>query len=86
MKIHVGNLSPDTTMEDLQKAFEMYGAVTRVNVVADRQSGKPKGFAFVEMSSSDEGAKAIAGMHEQDLQGNAITVAEARKKRNSRAT
>lgn len=86
MKIHVGNLSTETKTEDLQKAFEKYGTVTRVNVVQDKDTGQPKGFAFVEMSTSDEGTKAIAGMHEQELQGNAITVAEARKKRNSRAT
>jgi RNA recognition motif-containing protein len=80
MKIYVGNLSPDTKQEDLQKAFETYGEVTAVNVIADRETGRPRGFAFVEMPSSDEGAKAIAGMHEQELQGNALTVAEAHKK------
>ena len=80
MEIHVGNLSPDTKKEDLQKAFETYGTVTRVNIAADKVTGKPRGFAFVEMSSSDEGAKAIAGMHEQELNGNAIAVSEARKR------
>ena len=80
MKIHVGNLAPETKTEDLQKAFEKFGTVTRVNVVQDKETGEPRGFAFVEMSSSDEGTKAIAGMHEQDLGGKAITVQEARKK------
>jgi RNA recognition motif-containing protein len=80
MKIHVGNLSAETKIEDLQKAFETYGTVTRVRVVKDKETGVPKGFAFVEMPTSDEGTKAIAGMHEQDLNGQAITVREARKK------
>ena len=80
MKLHVGNLSPDTKKEDLQKAFETYGAVTRVNVVADKETGEPRGFAFVEMSTTDEGAKAIAGLHDQEMHGKAITVKEARKK------
>jgi cold-inducible RNA-binding protein len=80
MKIHVGNLSPDTKSEDLQKAFEAFGAVTAVNVIADKITGRPRGFAFVEMTTSDDGNKAIAGLHEQDMDGNSITVSEARKK------
>ena len=79
MKIHVGNLSTDTKTTDLQQAFEKFGAVTRVEVVEDKETKKPKGFAFVEMSSGDEGAKAIAGLHEQQLLGKAITVKEANK-------
>jgi len=86
MTLYVGNLSPDTDKEELQKAFEAYGTVTRVNVIADRETGKPRGFAFVEMSSTDEGTKAIAGLHEQELQGHTITVAEARKKGDASAT
>ena len=79
MKIHIGNLSTDTKTADLQQAFEKYGAVTRVEVVEDKETKKPNGFAYVEMSSGDEGTKAIASMHEQKLHGNAITVKEARK-------
>ena len=79
MKIHVGNLSTDTKTADLKQAFEKYGAVTGVEVVEDKETKKPRGFAFVQMPSNDEGIKAIAGMHEQELHGNAITVTEARK-------
>ena len=80
MKIHVGNLSPDTKSEDLQKAFEAFGAVVAVNVITDKHTGEPRGFAFVEMSSSEEGNKAVAGLNEQDMHGNAIKVSEARSK------
>lgn len=79
MKIHVGNLSADTKQEDLKTAFETYGAVTNVSVAADKETGKPRGYAFVEMSSEEEGTKAIAGMHEKEMHGKAITVSEARK-------
>ena len=80
MKIHVGKLSTETTQEELQTAFEAYGAVTSVNVIKDKETGDPRGFAFVEMSSDDEGAKAVAGLNETDLKGSTITVSEARKK------
>ena len=80
MKIHVGNLSTDTKEEDLQTAFGKFGEVTSVAVVADKETGQPRGFAFVEMASEEDGAKAIAGLHDQDLQGNTIAVSEARKK------
>jgi cold-inducible RNA-binding protein len=80
MKIHVGNLSSDTKSEDLQTAFEAFGAVAAVNVITDKHTGEPRGFAFVEMSSSEEGNKAIAGLNEQDMNGNAIKVSEARSK------
>ena len=80
MKIHVGNLSMDTKNADLQQAFEEYGAVTSVNVIEDKETKKPRGFAFVEMTSGEEAAKAISGLNEQTLQGNAITVSEARSK------
>ena len=80
MKLHVGNLSAETKKEDLQTAFATYGAVTNVSVASDKDTGKPRGFAFVEMASSDEGTKAIAGLHGKEMQGKAITVSEARKK------
>jgi cold-inducible RNA-binding protein len=80
MKLHVGNLSPETKNEDLKKKFETYGEVTRVNVVMDKVTGDPRGFAFVEMTVADDAGKAIAGLHEQELHGNVITVREARIK------
>jgi len=81
MKIHVGNLSPQTNTADLQKAFETFGAVTRVNVVEDKETGKPRGFAFIEMTSDEAANKAITDMHEKDMHGNAITVRAARTKK-----
>jgi RNA recognition motif-containing protein len=81
MKIHVGNLSPDTKTEDLQKAFEAFGAVTRVNVVEDKETHKPRGFAFIEMTSDEAANKAITDMHEKEMNGNTITVREARTKK-----
>ena len=84
MKIHVGNLSSETKQEDLQKAFETYGPVSGVNVIADKVTGEPRGFAFVEMSSSEDAAKAIAGMDNKELHGHSIRVQEARKPGGSR--
>jgi RNA recognition motif-containing protein len=81
MKIHIGNLSPQTKNDDLKKAFEAYGPVTRVNVVADKETGEPRGFAFVEMTSGDDANNAILGLHEQQMHGNTITVREARTKK-----
>jgi len=86
MKIHVGNLSPDTKAEDLKKAFATYGEVTRVNVVEDKETGKPRGFAFIEMTSSDDAGKAITGLHDKDMHGNTVTVREARSKKNPATT
>jgi cold-inducible RNA-binding protein len=80
MKIHVGNLSTETKKEDLKTAFETFGAVTNVSLASDKDTGKPRGFAFVEMSSSDEGAKAILGLNDKEMNGKNITVQEARKK------
>lgn len=84
MKIYVGNLSFDTTKENLQQVFEQYGNVTGISVVEDQYTGKPRGFAFVEMASSDEARKAIAGLNEQNLNGRPLTVNEARP-RNERS-
>ena len=80
MKLHIGNLSTDTKQEDLKTAFAAYGTVASVHVASDKETGKPRGFAFVEMSNNDEGTKAIAGMNEKEMHGKAITVSEARKK------
>ena len=77
-KLFVGNLSFDTTENDLQDLFEKFGPVTDVNLVTDRMSGRSRGFAFVTMAT-DEGAKAaIAGLASQSLHGRDLKVNEAR--------
>ena len=81
--IYVGNLSYGTTEDSLRSAFEAYGAVDRVNIVTDRDSGQPRGFAFVEMSVDSEGDAAINSLNGRDLDGRTINVNEARPKASS---
>lgn len=78
MNIYIGNLSYDTTQDQLRQAFEGFGEVTQVNIITDRDSGRPRGFAFVEMSNKDEAMAAIAGLNGQELNGRALNVNEAR--------
>ena len=78
--IFVGNLSYQTTQEDLQAAFEAYGAVERVNIVTDRATGQPRGFAFVEMTDSQAAQNAISQLNGAELRGRAMNVNEARPK------
>ena len=78
--IFVGNLSFQTTQDDLYAAFANYGAVERVNIVTDRDSGQSRGFAFVEMTESKDAATAMSMLNGADLNGRAINVNEARPK------
>jgi cold-inducible RNA-binding protein len=78
--IFVGNLNYQTTQEDLQATFSQYGTVERVNIVTDRDSGQPRGFAFVEMADSTAAQNAIAGLNGAELHGRALNVNEARPK------
>ncbi len=78
MNIYVGNLSRETTDEDLRQAFEAFGQVTSINIIKDKFSGESRGFGFVEMPAKAEGEAAIQGMNGQDLKGNALNVNEAR--------
>ena len=78
--IFVGNLSYQATQADLQNAFGAYGNVERVNVVTDRDTGQPRGFAFVEMTDSDAAQTAIANLNGAELHGRAMNVNEARPK------
>ena len=78
MNIYVGNLSYDTQNDDLRTAFEQFGQVDDARVVEDRESGRSRGFGFVEMANDSEGRKAIEEMNGTDLQGRTITVNEAR--------
>jgi cold-inducible RNA-binding protein len=81
MNIYVGNLSFDATQEEIEQAFGQFGTVESVNVVTDRETGRPRGFAFVEMPRDDEAKAAIEGLNLQRIAGRAITVNEARPKR-----
>lgn len=78
--IFVGNLSYQVTQEDLQAAFEAYGAVDRVSIVTDRATGQPRGFAFVEMADSQAAQTAISQLNGAELRGRAMNVNEARPK------
>ena len=78
--IYVGNLSFEATEESVRALFEAYGAVGRVNIVTDRDTGQPRGFGFVEMANDGEGEKAIAAVNGTELGGRALNVNEARPK------
>ena len=77
-KLFVGNLSFNTTENDLQDAFAAYGTVTEANLMMDRMTNRPRGFAFVTMSTPEEAQKAIAGLNGRDLGGRDVTVNIAR--------
>ena len=78
MNIFVGNLSFTATEQDLRQLFEAYGVVDRVNLVTDRDTGRPRGFGFVEMSDNAAATAAIQGLQGQQLAGRALTVNEAK--------
>ena len=78
MNIYVGNINFDTTDDGLRAAFAAFGEVESVNVIKDRDSGRSRGFAFVEMSVDEDAKKAISGLNETDLDGRTIKVNEAR--------
>jgi cold-inducible RNA-binding protein len=77
-KLFVGNLSFNTTENDLQDAFAAHGTVVEANLMMDRATGRPRGFAFVTMSTPEEAQKAIAEMNGKQLDGRALTVNVAR--------
>jgi RNA recognition motif-containing protein len=78
MNIYVGNLSYQTTEDDLRQAFEAYGQVASSTIIRDKQSGESRGFGFVEMPVQSEGMAAINGLNETELQGRRVRVSEAR--------
>ena len=83
-KLFVGNLSYGTTGSDLESMFQPHGAVQSAQVITDRESGRSKGFGFVEMSNDQEAKAAIDALNGSDLQGRNLTVNEA-KPREARA-
>ena len=76
--VYVGNLSFDTTQGKLQELFEAHGQVSTVNVITDRDTGRPRGFAFVEMMTDEGASAAIRALDGQDMDGRALKVSEAK--------
>jgi cold-inducible RNA-binding protein len=82
MKLYVGNLSFQTSSEDLQQLFGQAGTVESASVVEDRETGRSRGFGFVEMSSKEEGAAAIEQFNGKEVNGRNLTVNEAKPREN----
>ncbi len=80
-KLYVGNMNYDTTEDSLRSMFSNYGEVVSVNVVADKYTGRSRGFAFVEMDTDDSAKAAIESANGQELDGRALKVAEAREQK-----
>lgn len=78
--LFVGNLPFSTTETDLRSMFEKFGAVERVSVITDRETGKSRGFGFVEMTDDSAAGQAVAGLNGVDVGGRALSVSEARPK------
>ena len=76
--IYVGNLSYDATEESLRQAFAEYGEVSSVKIITDRETGRSRGFAFVEMPDADAAKEAIENLNETEIAGRSVTVNEAR--------
>jgi RNA recognition motif-containing protein len=77
MRLYVGNLSFDSTEASIHQAFAAFGGVNSVQIVTDRETGRPRGFGFVDMAESQEGEAAISGLNGAELDGRALTVNEA---------
>ena len=78
--LYVGNLPHSTTEAELRNVFEAHGAVDKVSLVTDRDTGRSRGFAFVEMTNAGEADKAIAALNGTDLGGRTLTINEAKPK------
>ena len=76
--IYVGNLSYQASEDDIRDAFAQYGEVGRVSVIMDRETGRSRGFAFVEMPNDDEATRAIDGVNDTDIAGRSVRVNEAK--------
>jgi RNA recognition motif-containing protein len=86
MNIYVGNLSFDTTEEELKEAFEAFGKVEAARILKDKYTGRPKGFGFVEMSDDAEAQAAITELNEKELKGRRLKVNEARPRTENRGS
>lgn len=84
MNIYVSGLSYNTSSESLQELFAEYGEVTSARIITDRETGRSRGFGFVEMSNDEDAQKAINELNETDLEGKTISVSVAREKRERR--
>jgi cold-inducible RNA-binding protein len=82
MKLYVGNLSFDTSSTELHALFAQTGKVENVNLIEDRETGRSRGFGFIEMSTADEGAAAIQKFNGHELGGRALKVNEAKQREN----
>ena len=80
MEIFVGNLSFASTEDDIRRLFSLYGAVERVSVVTDRETGRSRGFCFVVMPNEDEARRAIEGLKGIELQGRTLGINQARRR------
>lgn len=80
MKLFVGNLSFEATEDSVRSLLETHGTVDRVSIMTDRDTGRSRGFSFVEMPNAGEGKKAITALNGKDVSGRALTVNEARPK------
>ena len=83
MNIFVGNLNFEVTEAELENAFTQYGNVNSVNIVKDRETGRSRGFGFVEMQNKDDGVAAIEGLNMTKIGGRAVNVNEARPREKS---
>jgi len=83
MNIYVGNLPFEVTEDDLKASFSNYGEVSTARMITDRETGRPRGFGFVEMPNSSEAEAAIQGLNGKDLKGRALTVNEAKPREQS---
>ena len=84
MNIYVGNLSFEASEEELEQAFSQFGAVKSVNIIKDRETGRSRGFGFVEMPDQAAGKQAIEQLNLHEIAGRAMTVNEARPRENRR--
>ncbi|HEX9642945.1 MAG TPA: RNA-binding protein [Acidimicrobiia bacterium] len=79
-KLYVGNLTFNTTSDDLKRLFAQHGEVRSAQVITDRDSGRSRGFGFVEMATSEEAKSAISALNGRDLDGRQLTVNEAKER------
>lgn len=80
MNMYVSNLSFHTVEDDLRKLFGQFGSVSSVKIITDRETGRSRGFAFVEMDADTEAKEAMKGLNNKEIEGRALSVSEAREK------